>query len=45
MKENMKANQDKCHLLMGTLTPISIEVKDYIIKNSDKLLGVAVGVC
>ena len=40
----MKANHDKCHLLMSTLAPISIKVKDYIIKNSDnkKLLGVAV---
>ena len=35
---------DKCHLLMSTFTPISIKVKDYIIKNCDyeKLLGVAV---
>ena len=24
----------KCHLLMSTLTPISIKLKDYIIKNS-----------
>ena len=41
---HMKANHDKCHLLMSTLTPISIKVKDYIIKNSDneKLLGVTV---
>ena len=41
---HMKANHDKCHLLMSTLTPISIRVKDYIIKNSDneKLLGVTV---
>ena len=41
---HMKANQDKCHLLMSTFTPISIKVKDYIIKNSDyeKLLGVTV---
>ena len=31
----MKANRDKCHLLMSTLTPISIKVKDYIIKNSN----------
>ena len=40
----MKANHDKCHLLISTLTPISIKVKDYIIKNSDneKLLGVTV---
>ena len=40
----MKANHDKCHLLMSTLTPISIKVKHYIIKNSDneKLLGVTV---
>ena len=37
----MKANHEKCHLLMSTLTPISIKVKDYIIQNSDseKLLG------
>ena len=41
---HMKANHDKCHLLMSTLTPISIKIKDYIIKNSDneKLLGVTV---
>ena len=40
----MKANHDKCHLLMITLTPISIKVKDYIIKNSDngKLIGATV---
>ena len=40
----MKANHDKCHLLMSTFTPNSIKVKDYIIKNSDygKLLGVTV---
>ena len=40
----MKADHDKCHLLMGTLTPISIKVKDCIIRNSDheKLLGVTV---
>ena len=40
----MKANHGKCHLLMSTFTPISIKVKDYIIKNSDneKLLGVTV---
>ena len=41
---HMKANHDKCHLLMSTITSISIKVKDYIIKNSDceKLLGVTV---
>ena len=41
---HMKANHDLCHLLMSTLTPISIKVKDYIIKNSDneKLLVVTV---
>ena len=41
---HMKANHDECHLLMGTLTPISIKIKDYIIRNSDneKLLGVTV---
>ena len=41
---HMKANHDKCHLLMSSLTPISIKVKDYIIKISDnkKLLGVTV---
>ena len=40
----MKANHDKCHLLMSTLTSIFIKVKDCIIKNSDseKLLGVTV---
>ena len=40
----MKADHDKCHLLMGTPTPISIKVKDCIIRNSDneKLLGVTV---
>ena len=42
----MKANHDKCHLLMSTFTPIFIKIKDYIIRNSDneKLLGVTVGV-
>ena len=41
---HMKANHDKCHLLMSTCTRISIKVKYYIIKNSDyeKLLGVTV---
>ena len=41
---HMKAKHDKCHLLMSTLTSISIKIKDYIIKNSDneKLLGVTV---
>ena len=41
---HMKANHNKCFLLMSTLTPIPIKVKDYIIKNSDneKLLGVTV---
>ena len=41
---HMKANHGKCHLLMSTLTLISINIKDYIIKNSDneKLLGVTV---
>ena len=41
---HIKANHDKFHLLMSTLTPISIKVKDYIIKNGDneKLLGVTV---
>ena len=29
---HMKANHDKFHLLMNTLIPISIKVKDYIIK-------------
>ena len=40
----MKANHDKCHLLMSTLTPISINVKYYIMKHMDneKLLGVTV---
>ena len=32
---HMKANHDKCYLLMSTLTPISIKVKYCIIKNSD----------
>ena len=38
----MKDNHDKWHLLMNTLTPIFIKVKN--IKNSDneKLLGVTV---
>ena len=31
----MKVNHDKCHLVMSTLKPIFITVKDYIIKNSD----------
>ena len=26
---HMKANHGKCHLLISTLTPISIKVKDY----------------
>ena len=41
---HMKANHDKCHLLMSKVTPISIKVKDYIIKNGDneKFLGVTV---
>ena len=41
---HMKANNDKCHVLMSTVTSISIKVKDYITKNRDneKLLGVAV---
>ena len=40
----MKANHDQCHLFTRTLTPISIKVKDYIIKNSnnEKLLSVTV---
>ena len=44
VNNHMKANQNKCYLLMSTFTPISIRVKDYIIKNSDneKLLGVTV---
>ena len=38
---HVKANHDQPHLLMSTLTPISIKVNDYIIKNSnnEKLLG------
>ena len=41
---HMKANHEKCYLLMSTLTPISIKVKNYIIKKSynEKLLDVAV---
>ena len=44
VKNHMKANHNKFHLLMSTLTPISIKVRDYIIKNNDneKLLGVTV---
>ena len=40
----MKAIRDKCHLFMSALTPTSIKVKGYIIKNKDneKLLGVTV---
>ena len=42
LNNQMKANHVKCHLLMSI--PISIKVKNYIIKNSDneKLLGVTV---
>ena len=29
---HMKANYDKYHLLMNTLTAISIKIKDYIVK-------------
>ena len=29
---HVKANHDQTHLLMSTLTPISIKVNDYIIK-------------
>ena len=36
----MKVNHDKCRSLVSTITPISIKVKDYIIKK--KLLGVTV---
>lgn len=32
----VKVNHDKCHLLMSALTPISIKVKDYVIKNNEK---------
>ena len=41
---HIKANQDKCHLLVSALTPISSKVKGYIIKTShnEKLLAVAV---
>ena len=44
VNNHMKANHNKCYLLMSTLTPISIKVKDYIIKNRDneKLLGVTI---
>ena len=34
-KNHMKANQDKCHLLISAPTPMSSKVKDYIIKTSD----------
>ena len=39
----MKANYDKCHLLMSMITPICIKAKDSVIRESDngKLLGVA----
>ena len=39
----MKANYDKCHLLMSMITPICIKAKDSAIRESDngKLLGVA----
>ena len=38
----MKANHDKCHLLVSKRTPTSIKVKVYIIKNrsNEKVLGV-----
>ena len=44
VNNHTKANYNKCFLLMSTLTPIPIKVKDYIIKNSDneKVLGVTV---
>ena len=44
INNHTKANQDKCHLLISTLTSISIKLKDYLIKNSDnvQLLGVTV---
>ena len=29
VNNHMKANQNKCHLLMSTLTPISIRVKAF----------------
>ena len=32
---HMKANQDKCHLLISALTPISSKIKYYIIKTID----------
>ena len=35
---HMKANNDKCHLLLSTLTPISIKIKDYIIKKASAKL-------
>ena len=39
----MKANYDKCHLLMSMITPICIKAKNSAIRESDngKLLGVA----
>ena len=42
--DQIKANRDKSHLLTGTLTLISIKVKDSVIENSDnkKLLGVTI---
>ena len=32
---HMKAHHDKCYLLMSTLAPFSIKVKDSLIKNSN----------
>ena len=42
VNNQMKANHDKCHLLMSI--SMSIKIKNYIIKNSDneKILGVTV---
>ena len=41
---HMKANSDKCHLLMRTKVPVSIEVDKDVIKNTncEKLLGVKI---
>ena len=38
----MKANPDKCHLLISSMTPTSVNIKGHIINNSkfEKLLGV-----
>ena len=39
---HMKDNHDKWHLLINTLTPISIKVKNIKNRDNEKLLGVTV---